>query len=225
MQSFEILKILESLHFEIREALLSLTATLLLSLIVVWVYSNTHKRKGYSKEFIQTLVFISEVVCSIMLVIGNNLAGAFGLIGAVSIIRFRTKVKNPQDITYIFFVMAIGVACGFKYFYVAVISTLFISGILLIFWKFNFIEENPLCKIYILRVLVPELSDGKTLIEKFLNDQVIDWDIVNLRNNQDNNLIIDYRIKLSTNIPTKIFLSYFFNNDKQNFTILEFKSA
>ncbi len=199
--------------------------TAALSLFVAWVYHITHRKKNYSKEFLQTLVFISTVVASVMLVIGNNLAGAFGLIGAVSIIRFRTKVKNPQDTAYIFFVMAIGVACGFKYYYVALASTLFICTLLIIFSKLNFTEEEVTQEFHILRILVKEIDEGKTKIEKLLDAEVEWWDISQLKTDKNNNLIIDYTVKLKDNTTVKYFLDFIFNKSENFFTVLELKDA
>ncbi|MFZ6034276.1 MAG: DUF4956 domain-containing protein [Melioribacter sp.] len=225
MHSLETLKLLESFRFGVREALLSLSATAALSLFVAWVYHITHRKKKYSKEFLQTLVFISAVVSSVMLVIGNNLAGAFGLIGAVSIIRFRTKVKNPQDTAYIFFVMAIGVACGFKYYYVALVSTVFIGTMLIIFSKLNFTEEEVSRKSHILRILVNDINEGKAAIEKLLDAEVEWWDIYQLKTDKNDKLVVDYIVNLKKNTPVKVFLDFVFNKAESFFTVLEFKDA
>jgi uncharacterized membrane protein YhiD involved in acid resistance len=72
-----------------------------------------------------------------MMVIGNNLARAFGLVGALSIIRFRTAVKDTIDIVYIFFGLAIGMAAGVSYFKIAIAGTVFISLVLYLFSKIN----------------------------------------------------------------------------------------
>lgn len=225
MHSIETIKLWESFRFGVREALLSLAATAALSLFVAWVYYVTHRKKGYSKEFIQTLVFISTVVSSVMLVIGNNLAGAFGLIGAVSIIRFRTKVKNPQDTAYIFFVVAIGVACGFKYYYVALASTLFIGTLLIIFSKLNLVEKEVAPKSHILRILVNDLNEGKTTIEKLLDREVEWWDIYQLKTDKYDKLVVDYVVNLKSSTPVKVFLDFIFNNAENLFTVLELKDA
>jgi uncharacterized membrane protein YhiD involved in acid resistance len=72
-----------------------------------------------------------------MMVIGNNLARAFGLVGALSVIRFRTAVKDTIDIVYIFFGLAVGMAAGVGYFKIAIAGTVFISLILYLFSKIN----------------------------------------------------------------------------------------
>jgi uncharacterized membrane protein YhiD involved in acid resistance len=71
------------------------------------------------------------------MVIGNNLARAFGLVGALSIIRFRTAVKDTIDIVYLFFALAIGMAAGVGYYKIALAGTVFISLVLIFFSKIN----------------------------------------------------------------------------------------
>lgn len=73
------------------------------------------------------------------MVIGNNLARAFGMVGAMSIIRFRTAVKDAADIMFIFFSLAIGLAAGVKLYFIAFIGTLTVGGVYLLMSKFSFV--------------------------------------------------------------------------------------
>jgi uncharacterized membrane protein YhiD involved in acid resistance len=72
------------------------------------------------------------------MVIGNNLARAFGMVGAMSIIRFRTAVKDAADIMFIFFALSIGLAAGVKLYSIAFFGTLFVGGVYLVITKFSF---------------------------------------------------------------------------------------
>lgn len=118
--------------------LLSLLSATILPLPIALIYMKTHRKEVYTQSFVQTLILISIVVASVMLIIGNNIARAFGLIGAVAIIRFRTKVKDPRDTTFLFLCIAIGMACGLGLYYISIITTIFISCVLLILWKIDF---------------------------------------------------------------------------------------
>ncbi len=118
--------------------LLTLVMAGTLSVLVAIVYMISHRQRGYKQTFVQSLVLLSTIVAAVMMVIGNNLAGAFGLVGAVSIIRFRTKVGNPRDTAYIFLAISVGMACGLQQYMVAVIATFFLGGMLLLFWRFDF---------------------------------------------------------------------------------------
>ena len=91
-----------------------------LSMGVALVYRRIHSETTYSQTFVHTMVLLCVIVCFIMLVIGSNIARAFSLVGALSIIRFRSAVKDPLDVAYVFLAMAIGMACGTGFFDIAV---------------------------------------------------------------------------------------------------------
>jgi uncharacterized membrane protein YhiD involved in acid resistance len=76
------------------------------------------------------------------MVIGNNLARAFGLVGAMSIIRFRTPIKEAMDIVYIFFSLAIGMAAGVGLHFVAFLGTLIVGIVLTVLTKTNFLSSK-----------------------------------------------------------------------------------
>ncbi|MBL4843974.1 MAG: DUF4956 domain-containing protein [Planctomycetes bacterium] len=98
-----------------------------LSLGIGQVYRVTHHGVGYSRSFVQTLVLMGMVTSLIMIVIGSNIARAFSLVGALSIIRFRNAIKETRDVGYIFFAMAIAMACGTRFYSVAIVATLLIA--------------------------------------------------------------------------------------------------
>jgi len=94
------------------EVLLNLSLAFILGMAVSWIYKKTHKGLSYSQSFMLTTVFVSVIVCMVIMIIGNNLARAFALVGALSIIRFRTVVKDTKDTAYIFWALAAGMAAG-----------------------------------------------------------------------------------------------------------------
>ncbi len=98
--------------------------------VIALVYRLTYRGASYSSSFVNSLVLLSLITSVVILVIGNNLARAFGLVGAMSIIRFRTAVRDVQDIVFIFFSLSIGMAAGVGLNSVAIIGTLFISLII-----------------------------------------------------------------------------------------------
>ena len=88
------------------EILLNLGLSFLLGMFVSFIYKITHKGLSYSQSFMLTNVFVAIIVCMVIMVIGNNLARAFALVGALSIIRFRTVVKDTKDTAFIFWSLA-----------------------------------------------------------------------------------------------------------------------
>lgn len=81
-------------------------------MVIAFVYNRTHKGSSYSQSFMLTVVFVAIIVAIVMMVIGNNLSLAFALVGALSILRFRTVLKDTKDMTYIFLSLAVGMAAG-----------------------------------------------------------------------------------------------------------------
>ncbi len=110
----------------------NLLVALVLTLITSAVYRWTHTGYAYSRSFNITLVGVSMVVCMMMMVIGHYLALSLGLIGALSVIRFRTAVKDPKDMAYLFIAIAIGLACSTGDYVIAVVGTLIIDTTLFV---------------------------------------------------------------------------------------------
>ena len=98
-----------------------------LGLIVSVVYKTTHKGLSYSQSFMLTIIFVTVVVSMVMMVIGNSLARAFALVGALSIIRFRTVIKDTKDTAYIFIALASGMAAGTSSYFLACSGVIIVS--------------------------------------------------------------------------------------------------
>lgn len=116
--------------FTISDVLFSTILSFLLALVIAWVYQTTYKGVSYTQSYVHTLIMMSMIVSVIMLIIGSNIARAFSLVGALSIIRFRNAVKDTRDVGYIFFAMAIGMATGTRFYLLAIVATFVICFIL-----------------------------------------------------------------------------------------------
>jgi len=106
------------------EILINLMLAFILGMAISWVYKTTHSGLSYSQSFMLTSIFVAVIVCMVIMVIGNNLARAFALVGALSIIRFRTVVKDTKDTAYIFWALAAGMAAGTGSYFLAVAGSL-----------------------------------------------------------------------------------------------------
>jgi hypothetical protein len=111
-------------------------ATLLI-LALVQTYRATHRGAIYSASFLQALFILGACTTLIMLVIGNEIARAFSLVGALSIVRFRTAIKDPRDVGFVFAALALGMACGTGFYYQAILFTLFLCGLMLLLGRLN----------------------------------------------------------------------------------------
>jgi len=122
----------------------------LISLLYRWSY----KGPGYSVTFVHALVALSMITAVVIMVIGNSLARAFGLVGAMSIIRFRTAIKDTQDIVFIFFALAVGMAAGVGMAVMALVSTLLIGAAILLLARTNY--ASPHRREYVLQLALSE---------------------------------------------------------------------
>jgi hypothetical protein len=117
--------------FSPESVLLSLLLAFVLGQVIAWVYYFTHTGLSYSKSFVQSLVIETVVISLIMAVIGNNITRAFGLMGALGIIRFRNVIKDTRDMVFIFCALVIGMATGTQSHSLAIIGTIVLSCIIL----------------------------------------------------------------------------------------------
>ncbi len=120
------------------EILINLALSFILGVLISLIYKKTHKGLSYSQSFMVTNIFVAVIVCMVIMIIGNSLARAFALVGALSIIRFRTVVKDTKDTAYIFWSLAAGMAAGTGSYFLAIAGSIIISGIALILFFTNF---------------------------------------------------------------------------------------
>ncbi len=118
-----------------KEILISLCCALIFSMIMYLVYKKTYIGVVYSKNFNLTLVLVAIITTIIMQVIGNNLALSLGMVGSLSIIRFRTAIKEPRDIAFVFWAICIGLSCGAQMYEVVFWGSLVIVFVLFVFSK------------------------------------------------------------------------------------------
>lgn len=124
-------------EFTVLDVVLVLALSFALSAFIGWIYQITHRGTSYTQSFVFTLVMNGMIVALVMLVVGSNIARAFSLVGALSIIRFRNAVKETRDVGFIFFTMAIGMAVGTRFYLLAVIAAVVISLVVLMMTRFD----------------------------------------------------------------------------------------
>ena len=110
-------------HLTVTVILINLVLAFVLSFVSAVIYRATHKGLSYSQSFTISLILISFFIAAIVMVIGNSLALAFAAFGAVSLIRFRTAIKDARDIAFVLLAVAIGFASGTGSYIIAVATT------------------------------------------------------------------------------------------------------
>ena len=126
------------------ELVLAIGLSFLLTLCIAWVYQRTHRGAIYSQDYVHTLIILGTVVTVVIMGIGQNVAAAFGIFAAFSIIRFRRALPESRDVGFIFFAMAVGLACGARRYDLAIVTTLLVSlFVVFIWWLDLFAEQRP----------------------------------------------------------------------------------
>lgn len=129
--------------FTPQSVLLSLLLAFVLGQVMAWVYYFTHSGLSYSRSYVQSLILITVLVAIIMAVIGNNIITAFGLMGALAIIRFRNVVKDTRDIVFIFCALVVGMAAGSQRYAIAIVGTVVLSLIAIYLHLSGFGTHQP----------------------------------------------------------------------------------
>jgi uncharacterized membrane protein YhiD involved in acid resistance len=150
--------------FTLLDIILVMFISFALSLVVAAVYRYTHRGVSYSQSFVHTLVIMGTVVSLIMLIIGSNIARAFALVGALSIIRFRSAVKETRDVAFIFLAMAIGMAVGTRFYLLAAFASVVMSAFVVVLYKFNLFAKEV--RERILRIQLPVDRDHEKAFDE-----------------------------------------------------------
>jgi hypothetical protein len=152
------------LTYSYEEMIVNIVLAIALGFLIANTYKQTHKGLSYSQSFTHTILFVTVIVAIVMMVIGGSLARAFALVGALSIIRFRTVIKDTKDTSFVFAALAVGMACGTSNYFLAVIATLFIIGLSFLVHKINY---GALYKSeFILRFRFSQNVDSAAYLEK-----------------------------------------------------------
>ncbi|MCK8671662.1 DUF4956 domain-containing protein [Rhodococcus sp. HM1] len=162
--------------FSTFDIIVSLSLSFVLSAVIGWVYRYTHKNVSYSQSYVQTLVMVGMIISLIMLVVGSNIARAFALVGALSVVRFRNAIKETRDVGFIFLVMAIGMTTGTRFYILAVAATVAICLVLLIMNKFNWFKLDV--QRQVVKVQVPPEPGFEALVEDVLIEFCAEFELV-----------------------------------------------
>lgn len=128
----------ELLPVNIEAAALHLVVALACGVLLSVVYRRTYRGVSYSSTFDRSLITLSVITAIVIMVVGNNLARAFGLVGAMSIVRFRTALKDAQDLVFVFCSLAVGLASGVGLHVLALFGTAFLCVIIWLMARLNY---------------------------------------------------------------------------------------
>ena len=173
--------------FGIWEALTALTLSFLLCLIIAYFYRETHQGLSYSVSFVHTMIIMGVTVSIIMLIIGSNIARAFALVGALSIIRFRNAVKDSRDVAYIFMTMAVGMASGTGFYLAAVVFTVFSA--FMVYFLHRFEIGSMRTREVLLKLHVPESLDSEEKLRDVFRRYLRDYSLLSVETLRDGGVL------------------------------------
>ena len=173
----------------IQTVLLVLLVAFLVSLIIYLTYKNTYTGVLYNPRFNVSLIMITMVTTMVMVVIGSNISVSLGMVGALSIIRFRTAVKDPRDTAFIFWCVVSGLACGTQNYTIVIVGSVFICLILFLFKKFT-TKNNKY--VLIIKGKSFDLKEVEKTLDKKLKDYICKGKYISVNGME---IIYDVKIK------------------------------
>ena len=155
--------------------LLAVLSAFFLSSLIVITYELTTRDRSSNDNFLQSLALISIVAATVMQAIGDSLARGLGMLGALAIIRFRTRLDNPRNMTFIFASLAVGISCGVYGFTIAFVGTIIfcLAAVLLRFTRFSGSTDLPAD----LRIASDLAGDDILRLERLLTKYCRQWSI------------------------------------------------
>jgi len=173
----------------------SLLLAFVLSKPLAWVYVWTHHGMSYSRSFVQALVILSLIVTIVMLAIGDSLARAFGLFGALALIRFRTPIKDTRDTVFLFLAVAIGITVGVQNTLLAVVGTAATLAVSAYLFGVRFGER--MSHDGVLRFSMPALGEQEQHLRRVLRHYCRHFALVTLRDSRhDGAMEFAYQLRL-----------------------------
>jgi hypothetical protein len=186
-------------------AILTILVAFILGLLISLTYIKTCNKGGYSQNFSLTLILIPAVIAVIILLIGSNIARAFSLAGAFSIIKFRSAPGDPKDIAYVLFTMAAGLACGAGAYGYAVIFTVLLCLVMFILNLVNFGAKKNSSKL--LKITIPEDLDYEGAFDEVFDKYTTGYELRKVRTTDLGSLYeLVYTITMGNEVSQKGFI-------------------
>ena len=182
-----------------------LVASIIFGFIVSIVYVLTHRQSGYSGGFAITIVMLTATISMIILLIGSNVARAFSLAGAFSLIRFRSAPGDPKDIAYVFFALGNGLACGMGFIGYAGLFCVAMCIVLILIYVFRYPDFSG--KNMILKIVIPEDVDYEGLFEDAFKEYTNGHRFIRVKTVDFGTLFqVEYNVSIKRNVSNKEFI-------------------
>ena len=161
------------------DIIFSLSISFVLGLVLATVYRWTHQSFSYARSFLHTMVLATIVITIMIMAIGNNMARGLGIMGAMAFVRFRTPIRDPRDIIFLFASLAVGIASGAQVFDVAILGTIYF-GFTAIFLSWSPFASRREFE-GLLRFMLPADSASHALLHDIFSNYTTQTEMVAMR--------------------------------------------
>jgi hypothetical protein len=180
-----------------------IVVAIILGLIIAFVHMKTAK---YTKNFIITLSILPLLVAVVMMMVNGNLGTSVAILGAFSLIRFRSLPGNSREIASVFWAMAIGLSIGMGQIYFAILITIVVALLLLIFYKTKFGNEDYSERI--LSIVIPENLDYNEAFTEIFKKYLVSQELLKIETTNLGSLFsLKYNIKLKEDVSEQDFIN------------------
>lgn len=185
--------------------LLTIAISFILGVAISLTYMKTSSKNTYSQSFSITLVLVPTLIAIIILMIGSNVARAFSLAGAFSIIRFRSSPGDPKDISYVLFALAAGLSCGVGFYQYAMLFTAVLCLLMFALSAFDFGAKNSCRKT--LKITIPEDMNYEGAFDDIFKNFTTDCTLTKVKTTGLGSLYeLVYNITMNKEVSQKEFL-------------------
>ena len=189
----------------IGSVLIIMAVALILGIVISVAYMLANRSKGHSQEFMITLVMLPAIISILIMLISNNVAYALSLGGAFALIRFRTTLRETKDLSFLFFAVAVGLACGMGFLgYAAVFALILCVVMVALQWcNFGAVKKNS----FNLKISVPENINYQGIFDEVLNRYSTSWYLKRVKTIDFGALFeVTYRMNVNGEIDQKALI-------------------
>lgn len=192
----DFLTVFQGTHlFGVEQILCALLMSFVLCSVFATVYRWTFQGLSYSRAYLHTMILGGMIVATLIMAIGNNLARGLGILGTLAIIRFRTPIRDPRDMIFLFASLGVGIACGAATYDVAIIGTVCICAAALALHWSPFASRREYEGL--LRFMLPPSSDAEHRVRSVLQECCAAFYLIAMREAVQGDLVeYSYQVRL-----------------------------
>lgn len=186
----------------IGSAIIAILISMVSGLIISMTYMKTSENKKFSQNFAITTILLPAIISAIIMLIGSDIAKAFSLAGAFSIIRFRSTPGEPKDIAFVLFALAAGLSCGVGLYAFAIILTVLLCMVMLVLSITKYGKNDSTTTQLV--ITIPEDMEFEEVFEEILSKNSSSHKMIKLKTSAMGSLFqVTYEVDLLENTDKK----------------------